>query len=97
MEQRLWISAISTTPEFQGPQPANLCGRIHSSSFAGVCALLWSFRTGDRAGEGLNLVYGKGGDLFVELNDPRAAIGACCSYEWLTLEVQSRLVSVEIP
>jgi hypothetical protein len=45
--------------------------------------LLWSFAAGDRAYGGLHNVYGKSGDLVVELDDPSAAIGNCCSKRFI--------------
>ena len=45
--------------------------------------LLWSFAAGDRSDGGLHNVYGKNGDLIVELNDLKAAIGACCSRRFI--------------
>ena len=45
--------------------------------------LLWSFAAGDRSDGGLHNVYSKNGDLFVELNDPDAAIGSCCSRRFI--------------
>ena len=45
--------------------------------------LLWSFAAGDRSDGGLHNVYSKNGDLIVELNDPGAAMGACCSRRFI--------------
>lgn len=45
--------------------------------------LLWSFAAGDRADGGLHDVYGKNGNLVVELNDPEAAMGTCCSRRFI--------------
>jgi hypothetical protein len=46
---------------------------------SGKSALLGSFVAGDRGFAGLRGVYGKGGDLVVELDDPDAAQASCCS------------------
>ena len=56
---------------------------------AGKPKLLAYCHTGDRAYSGLYKVYGEGGDLVVELLDPKKARGDCCStgfvrtrYQW---------------
>jgi hypothetical protein len=46
-------------------------------------ALLWSFSTGDRADGGLHEIYGKDGNLVLELNDPESAIGLCCARRFI--------------
>ncbi len=45
--------------------------------------MLWSFAAGDRADYGLHDIYAKSGDLIVELNDPDAAMGNCCSRRFI--------------
>jgi hypothetical protein len=44
-----------------------------------VPAVLWDFAGGDRGFGGLRRVYAKDGDLILELYDPDAAAGNCCS------------------
>lgn len=46
-------------------------------------ALLRSFATGDRGDGGLHDIYGKDGDLVVELNDPESMMGNCCSRKFI--------------
>jgi hypothetical protein len=41
--------------------------------------VLWDFVAGDRGFGGLRRVYGSGGDLMLEIYDPDAAAGNCCS------------------
>lgn len=41
--------------------------------------VLWDFVGGDRGYGGLHRVYGKDGDLWLEIHDPDAAEGNCCS------------------
>jgi hypothetical protein len=41
--------------------------------------VLWDFVGGDRGFGGLHRVYGKNGDLVLEVHDPDAAVGNCCS------------------
>jgi hypothetical protein len=45
--------------------------------------LLWAFAAGDRSDHGLHGVYAKDGDLIVELNDPAAMRGSCCSLRFI--------------
>jgi len=46
-------------------------------------AVLWVFASGDRGFGGLHRVYGKDGDLILEVNDPDASVGNCCSRSFI--------------
>ena len=45
--------------------------------------VLWDFASGDRGYGGLHRVYGKDGDLILEVNDPDASVGNCCSRRFI--------------
>jgi hypothetical protein len=45
--------------------------------------VLWDFASGDRGFGGLHRVYGKDGDLILEVNDPDASVGNCCSRRFI--------------
>lgn len=55
-------------------------GMVYIWSMKGSTPVLrWGFFAGDRGLGGLHRVYGRGDDLILEIHDPDAAAGNCCS------------------